>query len=486
LNRPELTKEKFISNPFSAELSQRLYKTGDVARFLPNGSVEFIGRTDDQVKIRGFRVEPGEIEQVLCQHPAIQQAIVQAMEDNANNKRLVAYVVPHRPLKATLDSQRSYKLPNNLTVAHLNKNETDYLYREIFETQVYLKYGITINEGDYIFDVGANIGLFTVFVNQICSGTHLYAFEPNPAVLDILKANARTHASGATLFDFGLSSENKTAELTFYQGFSLLSGFYADAEQDKELVKTFMSNQHQRGEKNMFELLRHADELLKERFAAKSFPARLRTLSSVIAEKNIPRIDLLKINVEKSELDVLNGIRDEDWGKIQQIVVEADSKANRCAITDLLQLHGFEVAVEQDVLLEGTELNYIYAIQPSKNRRLIRDRAPGAHRLSLPILNDTPPTAVELQKYLSNKLPDFMVPQQTMEFTVQIDPTGDTIEPGTPAIFVSSNGGVFVETALTPLGGTVISDGDSRRSVGSVSPRRARTYDQNRSGSGRW
>ncbi|WP_392481078.1 amino acid adenylation domain-containing protein [Nostoc sp. C110] len=91
LNRSDITAEKFIPNPF-AEMGSRLYKTGDMARYLADGNIEFIGRVDQQVKIRGFRVELGEIESVLCQHPQVQQAVVSVREDNSN-KSLIAYVV---------------------------------------------------------------------------------------------------------------------------------------------------------------------------------------------------------------------------------------------------------------------------------------------------------------------------------------------------------------------------------------------------------
>jgi amino acid adenylation domain-containing protein len=96
LNRPELTAEKFISNPFSDEREGRLYKTGDKARYLPDGNIEFLGRLDHQVKIRGFRIELGEIEAVLAQHPAVQEAVVIDREDYPGDKRLVAYVVPEQ------------------------------------------------------------------------------------------------------------------------------------------------------------------------------------------------------------------------------------------------------------------------------------------------------------------------------------------------------------------------------------------------------
>jgi amino acid adenylation domain-containing protein len=94
LNRPELTTEKFILNPFSNEKKGRLYKTGDLARYRPDGNIEFLGRIDNQVKIRGFRIELSEIETVLSDHQSVQKAIVIAKDNLADDKYLVAYIVP--------------------------------------------------------------------------------------------------------------------------------------------------------------------------------------------------------------------------------------------------------------------------------------------------------------------------------------------------------------------------------------------------------
>ena len=93
LNRPDLTEAKFIPDPFGDINNDRLYKTGDLARYLADGSIEYLGRLDHQVKIRGFRIELGEIESILNTHPKIQQAVVIAREDIPGNKRLVAYLV---------------------------------------------------------------------------------------------------------------------------------------------------------------------------------------------------------------------------------------------------------------------------------------------------------------------------------------------------------------------------------------------------------
>jgi amino acid adenylation domain-containing protein len=103
LNHPDLTAEKFISNPFSDNPNSRLYKTGDKARYLPDGNIEFLGRIDNQVKVRGFRIELGEIEVVLAEHPAVRETVVTAREDIPGNKRLVAYVVPNQEQTPTTD-----------------------------------------------------------------------------------------------------------------------------------------------------------------------------------------------------------------------------------------------------------------------------------------------------------------------------------------------------------------------------------------------
>ena len=106
LNRPELTAEKFIPHPFSRQAGARVYRTGDKARLLPGGEIDYQGRVDEQLKVRGFRIEPGEIENALRQHPSVHEALVAAREDGGDDKRLVAYIVKRQESSATVNELR--------------------------------------------------------------------------------------------------------------------------------------------------------------------------------------------------------------------------------------------------------------------------------------------------------------------------------------------------------------------------------------------
>ncbi|WP_373493940.1 amino acid adenylation domain-containing protein, partial [Aquiflexum sp.] len=113
LNRPELTSEKFVPDPFSEKKDAKMYRTGDLAKWLPDGNIEYLGRIDDQVKIRGHRIELGEIETVLQQLTGIKQAVVAVKPDNWGNDRLVGYVVCNDPFKRdAVISFLSGKLPD--------------------------------------------------------------------------------------------------------------------------------------------------------------------------------------------------------------------------------------------------------------------------------------------------------------------------------------------------------------------------------------
>jgi surfactin family lipopeptide synthetase A len=135
LNRRGLTAQSFVPHPFSNEPGARLYKTGDLARYLPDGNIQFLGRIDRQVKIRGFRTELGEIEALLNQRPDVQEALVTVREDVPGDKRLVAYIVPHNSTSYHHETNdgRAKELPRNLK-AYLKKHVPNYMVPSAFVT----------------------------------------------------------------------------------------------------------------------------------------------------------------------------------------------------------------------------------------------------------------------------------------------------------------------------------------------------------------
>jgi amino acid adenylation domain-containing protein/FkbM family methyltransferase len=401
LNLPALTAEKFIPHPFSTERGSRLYQTGDLARYNAEGTIEFLGRGDQQVKLRGYRIELGEIEAVLRQHPAVREAAVALREESEGDKRLVAYVVGHQNSEE-LRKRHLYRLPNGLEIAHLNKNDTDDLYKEVFTDENYLRHGISVRSGDCVFDVGANIGMFTIFAQQRWPQAKVFAFEPIPTTYEVLRANVELYGPNATTYNCGLSDRSGTATFTFYPRVSASSGMYADAGEDEQIVRAYMANQDER-------LTAFADDLMEGRFEKQSFTCQLKTVSEIIREHDIERVDLLKLDVEKAELDVLRGISQEDWPKIKQLVAEVHDIGGRLdEFGALLRQHGFDYVLDQDAAFENTGLYHIYAIHPSRRGEATIAEPEREGRPTLPLNQNL--TFSGLHSYLKEKLPEYMVP----------------------------------------------------------------------------
>jgi len=401
---------------------QRLYRTGDLARWLPDGNIEFLGRIDHQVKLRGYRIELGEIENRLRAFEDVKEAVVELREGADGDSRLAAYVEPD-PVTAPmvkrllqmenenlLSGSQYHEFPNGMPIFYINLHEAQNLYREIFEEQCYWKYGIHLQEGACVFDLGANIGMFTLFIHYRCPGVRLFCFEPMPPTCEILRSNIRLHGIDAKIFQVGISVGNGEEIFTYFPNSPAMSGRYAAVEEEIDTARTFMLNRERFQDKGDGLSPYQVEEIVRERLTTEPYTCPVNTLSRVIQENEIETIDLLKIDVEKSEMEVLGGIKEDDWKKIRQVVIEVHNVDGRLeSIIGQLESRGYQVNCQQDTLYEHTHLYNLYALQPQEQKQeTVREGKavnfqPGTFAHPARMIS-------QLAARLKEQLPAFMIP----------------------------------------------------------------------------
>lgn len=404
VTEPGITSEKFIPDPFSRVAGARLYRTGDRVRWHSNGCLEFLGRIDHQVKVRGFRVELGEVEASLETHPGVERAVAMT-QGSSPDVRLVAYV-QRRGSDPAFTEEMAY-LPNGWMIQHLQDHETKTLFEDIFVDCNYFRHGVRLPRTGSVIDVGANIGLFSLFVRQQCPDVPIYAFEPAPRPLACLEHNAAAYGRGIHVFGCGLADRAKIDRFTYYPHYSTQSGLssLADAAEDAEMVKTVLDNiQGLPREHREID-----DESLRLSFEAEELTCRFERLSDVLRRQEVERVGLLKIDVQRAELEVLQGIDEEDWFRIDQVVVEVHGRAETEEVASRLRGQGFTTTTDQDLRLAGTDRYNVYAVRPGiEGDEVVGSSASwGGEGIRWPRVE---PTADGLKDHLARRLPEPMIP----------------------------------------------------------------------------
>ncbi|PSB25398.1 FkbM family methyltransferase [Chlorogloea sp. CCALA 695] len=277
-------------------------------------------------------------------------------------------------------------LPNGIEIYCFQKNEEIFLIYE--QVQEYFRHGIKINKGDIVFDVGANIGIFSLYTWKENEGdVNIYAFEPIAKTFELLEGNIkRLTSEKVKAIPCGLSNYARTEKFGFYPNTSSISTVYPDGskeEKDKFKKAALQKINEVHGSKNIFHplykytVIPHfmlsfiLNRKIQKAFVVEQVTCQIKTLSEIIHDYKVPHINLLKIDVEKSELDVLLGIKPQDWTKIKQIVLEVHDLENRVeTIKTLLASHGFDkVVVEQEPYLKGTDICNMYALRAEINKK---------------------------------------------------------------------------------------------------------------------
>lgn len=292
----------------------------------------------------------------------IEQAIAPDAQEAAIPKERPAAWSPPASAPAHPARLQAFRLPNGLEISHQSEAETRHFFADIFTHRGYLRHGLRLRDGACVFDVGANIGLFTLFAHLECRDARIFSFEPAPVLFAHLSANAERHQIAARLCNYGLSRASGDATFTFYPRSSGMSSFHADDEEERAVLSKILRNQQAVEARDISQVMAHSEELLDLRLEKQTFTCRLRTLSEVIAEHAIQRIDFLKIDVQKAEYDVLLGLQGDDWPKVQQVAMEVHDIDGRVGeARELLASRGFSVEVVQDELYRNTNVHNLYA-----------------------------------------------------------------------------------------------------------------------------
>lgn len=413
---PALTAEKFQVLACEGQ-REKYYATGDLMSLNLDGTLQYIGRIDNQVKINGYRIEPEEVEQVIRRLPQVADCKVLSVRDSAaqNSASLKAYVVKQSIVHGTYTDMpaeqqaKPFHFADGSIIYHHTDRQLALLYQEIFADETYFKHDIAIAERGLVLDVGANVGTFSIDASRRQPSAAVIAFEPIPRTFSALKKNFEYRNIRGLVVNMGASDKPENVVFSYYPEMAGMSGRFSDRASEVAAAEQFIA---QRSEATglskddpVFQQQLH--DYLSVLYRSESVECRLTTISDVIDELQIGAIDLLKIDVEKSECLVLNGIREEHWQRVRQMVVEIDGDTHLNLIKQQLTAKKFRCHVDNLVMADlhaESDLNtyVLYA------HNLDYHAQPNPERLFAEPLD-----AKTLRTALARELPDYMLPAQS-------------------------------------------------------------------------
>jgi FkbM family methyltransferase len=222
----------------------------------------------------------------------------------------------------------------------------------------YRRAATRLRPGDVALDIGANIGLSAMMFADSCPGIQVIAAEPVPVVFHCLERNMAAHVPHGVPLQVAVGAAPGIAPFTWYPQASANSGLFADREADDEATKIFLRNSGLNDEAIALITAGLHD--------GEQIDVEVTTVSAILADHDPDiEIGLLKVDVERAELDVLRGIADADWPRIRAVVAEVHDKDGRLdEFCELLRLRGLLAQTRQDPSLVGTELHEVYATRP--------------------------------------------------------------------------------------------------------------------------
>ena len=249
-------------------------------------------------------------------------------------------------------------MPNGMKIAEINHYETNFLYDEIFVQEIYSTYGLNIAEGSVVLDIGANIGMFSLYIAQKFPGTRIFCFEPAPHALNMLRVNLAPLEDSITIFPTALGDTVGVTEFFYYPDYSILSGMFCDEQQDLAVLRAGVQTQYMSKYKRPLSERDLALLVGSKLQGRQKFLCPITTLSRIMAKEEIGHVSLAKIDIERAEVAVLNGIIESDWIKIDQLVIEVHDQGAREheIIATMLKKQGYATQIFTEPLMINSDI----------------------------------------------------------------------------------------------------------------------------------